>query len=331
MIEPDGSGAHHFASPTADAELVDSAGTGVHGAAQLAVSALPRIIFKKIRFSQLFAYNMGMASLDEYLDAQLVRGRAHFTREEAMAELRLSPLALKAAIGRMAKKQRVANLRHGFYLILRPEDRVAGAPDPARWIDPLMKYQGIDYRVSLLRAATFHGSSHQAAMTFQVIVPKQLRDFEIGRHRLQFVYQSPEAFAQVNQPDWLGSMKSETGFAKVAGVELTLLDCARYFHKSAGINGLAQIVKDIGEQADTRKLSKAAAAFENSSVRRLGYLLDEAGYVPQASVLEPFVKAAKTSLLLDPSVKPLIASLAEEAPRVTKWKLIINEPVEADF
>jgi predicted transcriptional regulator of viral defense system len=272
-----------------------------------------------------------MASLDQYLDAQLVRGRAHFTREEALAELRLSPLALKAAIGRMTKKQRVANLRHGFYLILRPEDRVAGAPDPARWIDPLMKYQGIDYRVSLLRAAAFHGSSHQAAMTFQLIVPKQLRDFEIGRHRLQFVYQAPAAFAQVNQPEWLGSMKSEAGFAKVAGVELTLLDCARYFHKSAGISGLAQIVKDIGAQANARKLAKAATVYENASVRRLGYLLDQAGYEPQASALEPFVKAAKTSLPLDPSVKPLIALLAEETPRVAKWKLIINEPVEADF
>jgi predicted transcriptional regulator of viral defense system len=274
---------------------------------------------------------MGMTGFDQYLDAQLVRGRAHFTSEEALAELRQSPLALKAAIGRMTKKQRVANLRHGFYLILRPEDRVAGAPDPARWIDPLMKYQGIDYRVSLLRAAAFHGSSHQAAMTFQLIVPKQLRDFEIGRHRLQFVYQAPAAFAQVNQPEWLGSMKSEAGFAKVAGVELTLLDCARYFHKSAGISGLAQIVKDIGAQANARKLAKAATVYENASVRRLGYLLDQAGYEPQASALEPFVKAAKTSLPLDPSVKPLITSLAEEAPRVAKWKLFINVPVEVDL
>jgi predicted transcriptional regulator of viral defense system len=274
---------------------------------------------------------MGVAGLDQYLDAQLVRGRAYFTREEALTELRLNPLALKAAVGRMARKQRVANLRHGFYLILRPEDRVAGAPDPARWIDPLMKYQGIDYRVSLLRAAAFHGSSHQAAMTFQVIVPKQLRDFEIGRHRLQFVYQAPAAFAQVNQPQWLGSMKSEAGFAQVAGVELTLLDCARYFHKSAGINGLAQIVKDIGERADARKLSEAAVAYENASVRRLGYLLDQAGRAPQASALEPFVKMAKTSLLLDPSIKPLISSISEDAPRIAKWKLIINEPVEADF
>jgi hypothetical protein len=93
---------------------------------------------------------------------------------------------------------------------------------------------GHSNRVSLLRAAAYHGSSHQAAMTFQVIVPKQLRDFEIGRHRLQFVYQSPAAFAQVNQPDLLGSMKSDVGFAKVAGIELTLLDCTRYFHKSGG-------------------------------------------------------------------------------------------------
>jgi hypothetical protein len=63
----------------------------------------------------------------------------------------------------------------------------------------------------------------------------------------------------------------------------------------------------------------------------IDYLLDQVRYKAQAIALEPFVKAAKTSLLLDPSVKPLIASLAEEAPRIAKWKLIINEFVEADF
>ena len=104
-----------------------------------------------------------------------------------------------------------------------------------------------------------------------------------------------------------------------------------YYHKSAGINGLAQIVKDIGAQADALKLDKAAAVYENASVRRLRYLLDQAGYESQASALEPFVKMAKTSLLLDPSIKQLILALSEEAPRIAKWKLIINEPVEADF
>ena len=41
-------------------------------------------------------------------------------------------------------------------------------------------------------------------------------------------------------------MKSDAGFAKVAGVELTLLDSVRYFHKATGINGVAQIAKEAG-------------------------------------------------------------------------------------
>jgi predicted transcriptional regulator of viral defense system len=272
-----------------------------------------------------------MTLLGQFVDDRLARGRTHFSREEALAVLDLKPEALTAAITRLIKKRRLANPRHGFYLILRPEDQVSGAPDPVRWIDPLMKHQGLDYRVSLLRAAAFHGASHQAAMVFQVVVPKQLRDLQIGRHRLQFLYQTPKAFAQVNQPDLLDQMKSDAGFCKVAGVELTLLDCARYFHKAAGINGVAQIAKDIGAKADPSKLAKAAAAYENSSVRRLGYLLDRTGHLRQAHALEPFVKKAKTVAPLDPAVKPLIESPADLHEKDAKWKLVINEPMEIDF
>jgi predicted transcriptional regulator of viral defense system len=278
-----------------------------------------------------FAYDMGMIYLDQFVDDRLIHGRAYFSREEALGELGLKSEALSAAITRLVKKSRLANPRHGFYLILRPEDQIAGVPDPVRWIDPLMKHQKLDYRISLLRAAAFHGSSHQAAMVFQVVVPKQLRDFEIGRQSLQFIYQAPAAFALANQPDHLVEMKSDAGFAKVSGVELTLLDCARYFHKAAGINGVAQIANDIGAKADPRKLANAAAAYENSSVRRLGYLLDRAGHVRQAKALEPFVKKAKSSVPLDPSVKPLLESQAEMHESDAKWKLVINESVEIDF
>lgn len=272
-----------------------------------------------------------MASLDHYLDEQLSRGRAYFSKEEALEALGLSADAFIAAAARLAKKHRLASPRRGFYLTLRPEDTVAGAPDPVRWIDPLMKYLGLDYRISLLRAAAFHGSSHQATMVFQVVVPKQLRAFDIGRHRLRFIYQAAEAFAKTNVPDWLSQIKSEAGFAKVAGVELTLLDCARYFHKAAGINGVAQIAQDLGASADPRKLAKAAMAYENAAVRRLGYLLDCSGHARQAKVLESFAKKAKSMKPLDPSVKPLTESLAELHEKDAKWMLVINEPVEIDF
>ena len=288
-------------------------------------------IRKNICFSSIFAYDQGVPSLEQFIDSQLAHGRAYFDREEALAALALKPGALSAAITRLMKKRRLANPRHGFYLILRPEDQVAGAPDPVRWIDPLMKHQGIDYRVALLGAAAFHGASHQAAMVFQVVVPKQLRDFEIGRHRLQFLYQAPAAFEQVNQPAYLDRMKSDAGYAQVASVELTLLDCARYFHKAAGINAVAQIAKDIGAKASPRALTRLAGVYENSSVRRLGYLLERAGHMRQANALQAFVRKAKTPVPLDPSVQPMSASLAALHEKDARWKLVINEPVEIDF
>lgn len=268
--------------------------------------------------------------MDGFLDKQLERGRAYFSREEALDALGPAPQNFTAAVSRLIRKQRLANPRHGFYLILRPEDRALGAPDPVRWIDPLMKHQRIDYRISLLRAAAFHGSSHQASMVFQLVVPKQLRGFEIGRHRLQFIYQAPHAFAEANRPEWLEQMKSEAGFAKVAGVELTLLDSARYLHRAAGINGVAQIAKDLGGKADPRKLAKLAHSYENSSVRRLGYLLELARHVRQAKVLEPFAREAKSLKPLDPAVKPLIAALDSAQEKNAKWMLLINERVEVE-
>ena len=289
------------------------------------------IICKNIDFLLIYAYKQGMASLDRYLDELLSHGRAHFSREEALDVLGLNARSFVAAAGRLTKKQRLVSPRRGFYLILRPEDRVAGAPDPVRWIDPLMRYLNLDYRISLLRAAAFHGASHQAAMVFQVVVPKQMRAFNIGRHRLQFIYQAPAAFSKTNVPDWLAQMKSEAGYAQVAGVELTLLDCVRYFHKAAGISGVAQIAKDIGVKADPSKLAKVAVAYENATVRRLGYLLDRAGHARQARALEPFARKAKSMKSLDSSVKPLIESLAEVHEKNTKWMLVIDEPVEIDF
>ena len=193
-----------------------------------------------------------------------------------------------------------------------------------------MKSLGLDYRISLLRAAAFHGSSHQAAMVFQLVVSKQLRGFEIGRQRVDFIYQSPTAFRQVNRPQWLGSIKSDAGFARVAGLELTLFDCARYFHKAAGINGVAQVVQDLGGQAGGATLAAIAVHYENSAVRRLGYLLERAGHLRQADALRPFARKAKAAALLDPSVKPLAGDLPDVHERAPGWLLVINAPVEID-
>jgi predicted transcriptional regulator of viral defense system len=272
-----------------------------------------------------------MKTLESFVESRLIHGKYTFTKKDAEATVPLHSEAFLSAAGRLKRKGRLASPRRGFYLILRPEDRALGAP-PERWIAPLMAYLRVDYRISLLRAAAFHGSSHQAAMVFQVIAPKQLKAITIGRQRIQFLYQEPRVFMKVNRSEWLDQLKSDTGLANVAGVELTLLDSARYFHKAAGINGAAQIAHDLGSKADVRKLAAAAKEYENTSVRRLGYLLEHFQHLRQADALLPFAKQAKSVKPLNPAAKSLSAATRRPSNDAlgAKWKLIINEPVEID-
>lgn len=86
-----------------------------------------------------------MLSLERYLDDRLAHGRSYFSREEALKALGVASRNFAAAATRLINKGRLANPRHGFFLILRPEDKVIGAPDPVRWIDPLMKHQQLGY------------------------------------------------------------------------------------------------------------------------------------------------------------------------------------------
>jgi predicted transcriptional regulator of viral defense system len=270
-----------------------------------------------------------MAALDAFVDDRLAAGRGWFSRDDALAA-GIAPTTLSPALTRAVAKGKLANPRHGFYLIVRPEHRSAGAADPAEWIDPLMKHQGLGYRVSLLRAGAHHGSSHQAAMIFQVVAPRQLRDLTLGAHRLQFIYQEPEAFAACNEPAFIEAIKTPAGFAVVAGIELTLLDCVRYMHRAGGLGSVAQIAKDLGARTDPRKLATAAAHYAGAAIRRLGYLLEHAGHHKPARALRVYADSARHFAPLDPSVKPVVAALADVSERDTSWKLLLNETIEVD-
>ena len=270
-----------------------------------------------------------MSLLDSFIDHQLAAGRGYFSRNDAV-EAGVAHGALSASLTRAVAKGRLANPRHGFYLIVRPEHRATGTADPAEWIDPLMKHQGLGYRVSLLRAAAHHGLSHQAAMIFQVVAPRQLRDLTLGAHRLQFIYQEPEAFAACNEQALVEAIKTPAGFAVVAGVELTLLDCVRYMHRAGGFGSVAQIAKDLGARADPRRLARASMHYEGAAVRRLGYLLEHSGHTKQARALRVYADSARHFAPLDPGVKTIVAALADVPERDSSWKLLINEAVEVD-
>jgi predicted transcriptional regulator of viral defense system len=56
--------------------------------------------------------------LSRHLSRHLSRCRKYFTREEALRVV--PPASLTAALSQLIRKGRLANPRHGFYLILAP-------------------------------------------------------------------------------------------------------------------------------------------------------------------------------------------------------------------
>ena len=193
-----------------------------------------------------------------------------------------------------------------------------------------MKHLGLDYRVSLLRAAAFHGSAHQAAMVFQVIAPRQLPKIEIGRQRVEFLYQAPAGFAESNRPEWLAQLKTEAGFAKIAGVELTLLDICRYFHRRRGSTVPLRLSMTWVRKPIPASSPRRPAPTKILRSDALGYLLERFGHIRQANVLHAFAEKAKSFKDLDPAAKPIVAALRTSEEKNPKWKLIINVPVEID-
>ena len=81
---------------------------------------LAPIIHENTPLSNFFVYDWGMASFEAYLDQQLALGHSSFSSEGARSYLGSSQSAFASAAHRLVKKHKLANLRHEFYLILRP-------------------------------------------------------------------------------------------------------------------------------------------------------------------------------------------------------------------
>ena len=102
---------------------------------------------------------------------------------------------------------------------------------------------------------------------------------------------------------------------------------------AGAITGALSSTPDItlsGRELTICRLAKAAEHYEGAAVRRLGYLLEQAGHTKQARALRVYAETARHFAPLDPGVKPIVAALAEVAERDPSWKLLINEVVEVD-
>ncbi len=262
----------------------------------------------------------GRESLADFVDGLQERGRYTFLRDEALAALGATPIALKRAAERLQAKRRLAMPRRGFYTIVPIEYRQSGSLPASSFIDQLMRFHGVSYYVGLLSAAEIHGAAHQRPQEFQVVASKQLRPIAVGRNRIRFFLKRDldGSAAQL--------VKNSSGQMRVSTPETTALDLVRFEGRAGGLSHVATVLAELGEKINPAKLVVAAEQVgELAPVQRLGFLLDLAGREAVAERLWRWVEHR------DPKVVPLAPGSGESvALRNARWRIAVNEKVELD-
>jgi AbiEi antitoxin C-terminal domain len=267
-------------------------------------------------------------SLARYLIDLQAGGRLTFTRDEAVAALKVTEGGFLRAAARLQKRSMLLNPRHGFYVAVPPQFLSWGAPPPPWYIDALMRHQGRSYYVGLLKAAELHGATHHAVMEFQVVTDRQLRKIRAGRSWVTFHFRKDLESVR----DGIVERKTDTGTMKLSSPELTALDLLRYVHVAGGVDAVATLLKDLGGKIDGEKLAVMAVHFDRACVQRLGYLLDWVGQGERAKAMHRQLGATKSVpwVVLEPPTRGAGASRAAPVERNERWRVTVQRHPEMD-
>lgn len=267
--------------------------------------------------------------LSTYADALQGLGRLTFTAEEALASVKTTPAGFIKAARRLAKQGKLINPRRGFFVIVPPQFYRWGAPPPSWYVDELMRHENRPYYIGLLKAAEYHGATHQAVMQYQVVTDKQLPTRRWGRSVLAFYFRKDMSVIQAG----LVNENSQMGHVVVSGPELTALDLVRYPHACGGFSAVVSTLGSFGSKLDQAKLEAMLQAFERNVSQRLGYLLDVLGQDELAQVIFRWLNQQGDLPwieLMAPSSVPELAALNPVIERNREWRMIVRDRLEVD-
>lgn len=247
------------------------------------------------------------------------RGRHHFTSAELCSALGVSGDAARQALSRLAAKGEIASPARGFYIIVPPEYRRLGCVPAEQFIPALMDHRKIVYYAGLLSAAQYHGAAHHRPQAFQVVLGRNRPPIACGSVKVSFVARRNVGEVPVQRFNTL------RGTVLVSTLEATAVDLVGYMHRAGGVDHVASVLSELGEDMDPHRLVDASRSASILWAQRLGYLLEHVGAGDKTVLLKEHVrKTARNFTRLLP-----VAS-AEGAPRSADWRLHVNADVEAE-
>ena len=256
----------------------------------------------------------------EWVNELQTRGRYTFLRQDAISGSGLSPEAVKKALQRLTRRNRVAKVKEYFYVIVPLEYLGAGAPPPSWFVADLMAAMKLPYYVGLLSAAALHGAAHQQPQEFQVMTTRSVRPIQVGRARLRFVVNRKlDGTPLVN-------IKTPTGAVRVSSPEATAVDLVRFVRVAGHLDHVAMVISELIPRMNPRKLLEVVRRADDlPNTQRLGYVLDHVRARDLAKPLLPWVRQRR------PRPVPLHIGLpSSDAAPDARWQVIVSQPLEIE-
>src|SRR5690606_11121809 len=152
------------------------------------------------------------------------KGKLAFSLRQAHAAFpELSEDAVKLALNRLSKKDKIASIYKGYYLIIPPQYSSKGILPPALYIDGLMQFLQRPYYMGLLSAAAYHGAAHQQPQEFFVVTSlSALRATERKGIKVNYISKN-----SINET-LIENRKTESGYLKISSPALTATDLVQF-------------------------------------------------------------------------------------------------------
>ena len=247
------------------------------------------------------------------------RGRYHFTSSELRSVLGVSAAAARQALSRLAAKGEIASPARGFYVIVPPEYRRLGCLPADQFIPALMEHRSARYYAGLLSAAQYHGTAHHRPQEFQVVLQRNRPTIVCGAVRVAFVARRHLDAVPVK------SVNNPRGTILVSTVEATAVDLVGYMHRAGGVDRVAGVLLELGDDIDPKRLVEASQSASILWAQRLGYLLEHVGAGDRATLLKEHVREHARNF-----TKLLPGAEAEGARRSKDWRLLVNASIETE-
>lgn len=259
----------------------------------------------------------------EYIDKLLSVEEYSFSLDELMEQTTKTKNAIWLELAHLIEKNKVVNLRKGFYLILTPRYSSFRKLPINLYIDKLFDYLDRSYYLGFYSAAKVYGASHQQSQRDYVMIssPKLL---DIQKSAIDIRFLTTSAWPEKN----ILSKKSDAGNYHISSPALTLADLVHYQNKLGGLNRMLSTLEELLEEVTHNDLDDLLSWYGNkATLQRLGFLLDQIDQENRFSnlIFQHLENQKIHPVLLKPTNQQRPGSVDN------KWKVDINLKLEGDL